>query len=86
MFGELLNIVRKHKGITNQILGDGIMAVFGAPVRNNNHASDAVATGYSILSKIKQLAQEGKIPPIRVGIGLHWGVRQNSLFKIFHVI
>lgn len=73
VFGELLNIVRKYKGITNQILGDGIMAVFGAPVKSDRHIQNAVTAGYSILDKIKELATEDKIPPIRLGIGLHSG-------------
>lgn len=73
VFGELLNIVRTHKGITNQILGDGIMAVFGAPVASNMHATNAVKAGYAILGKIKELGEEGKIPRIRLGVGLHSG-------------
>ena len=73
VFGELLDIIRRFKGITNQILSDGIMAVFGAPVTTTDHASNAVAAGYAILNKIKELTDEGKIPPIRLGIGLNSG-------------
>ncbi len=73
VFGNLIEIVKDHKGITNQILGDGIMAVFGAPVATNIHAANAVGAGYAILTKIKELAEEGKIPKIRIGIGLHSG-------------
>jgi len=73
VFGELIEIVKNHKGITNQILGDGIMAVFGAPVATNIHAANAVAAGYAILNKVKELAEVGKIPKIRIGIGLHSG-------------
>lgn len=73
VFSELIDIVRQHKGITNQILGDGIMAVFGAPVITPDHASNAVSAGFAILEKIKDLAEEGKIPPIRIGIGLNSG-------------
>jgi len=73
VFGELIEIVRKNKGITNQILGDGIMAVFGAPVTTTDHAFNAVTAGYAILDKIKELADKGKIPHIRIGIGLNSG-------------
>jgi class 3 adenylate cyclase/putative methionine-R-sulfoxide reductase with GAF domain len=73
VFGELIDIVRKNKGITNQILGDGIMAVFGAPVTTTDHAINAVTAGYAILDKIKELADKGKIPRIRIGIGLNSG-------------
>ena len=73
VFGELIKIVRKQKGIVNQILGDGIMAVFGAPVTSKSHSTRAVQAGYDILKKVKQLADLEKIPPIRLGIGLHRG-------------
>ena len=73
IFGELLNTIREHRGITNQILGDGIMAVFGAPVQNNTHILDAVKAGYALLDKINELNELKKIPPTRIGIGLHTG-------------
>jgi class 3 adenylate cyclase len=73
VFSELIEIVRKNNGITNQILGDGIMAVFGAPVESNSHIVDAVASGYSIIGKVNELFEKNRIPQIRVGIGLHCG-------------
>ncbi len=73
VFGEIMEIVRNHKGITNQILGDGIMAVFGAPIATDIHAKNAVAAGFDILDIIKELGESGKIPKIRIGIGLHNG-------------
>jgi len=73
VFSALINIVRAHKGIVNQILGDGIMAIFGAPLVNDTHVIDAVNASYAMLEVINELSEEGKIPPIRVGIGLHTG-------------
>jgi adenylate cyclase len=73
VFSELINIVRANKGIINQIVGDGIMATFGAPVFFTSHITDAVNAGYSMIGKIRELGEEGKIPPIKVGIGLHTG-------------
>ncbi len=73
VFSELINIVRAHKGIVLQILGDGIYAVFGAPLVNETHVVDAVNASYAMLEKTKELSEDGKIPPIRVGIGLHTG-------------
>lgn len=73
VFGELINIVRANKGIVNQILGDGILAVFGAPIANETHIEDAIKAGHAMIEKTKQLSDMGEIPPIRVGIGLHSG-------------
>ena len=73
VFGELIEIVRINKGVVLQLLGDGIMAVFGAPKTDTRHAEQAVKAGFSMINKIKQLSIEGKIPEIRVGIGLNSG-------------
>jgi len=73
VFGELITIVRDHRGIVLQILGDGIYAVFGAPVLNETHVKDAVDASFAILQKCHELSEEGSIPPIKVGIGLHTG-------------
>lgn len=73
VFSELINIVRENNGHVNQALGDGIMAIFGAPVETETHASDAVKAGFAMIKKTKELGDEGKITPIRVGIGLHSG-------------
>lgn len=73
VFGEVIEIIRAHRGITNQILGDGVMATFGAPVENETNARDAVAAGFAILRRIETLAAGGRIPQIRIGIGIHAG-------------
>ena len=73
VFSELIDIVREHKGIVLQILGDGIMAVFGTPVVNKDHAANAVDAGYAMVQKVEELGDSGRIPSIRVGIGLNTG-------------
>ena len=73
VFGALIDIVRIHKGVILQLLGDGLMAVFGAPVEDPNHQQHAVNASFDMLQKIEDLATNGSIPKIRVGIGLHAG-------------
>jgi class 3 adenylate cyclase len=73
VFSELINIVREHQGIVSQILGDGIMAIFGAPVAIKDHLNSAVNAGYTMIQRIQELGDSGKIPSIRVGIGLNTG-------------
>lgn len=73
VFSELIDIVTENRGIVSQILGDGIMAVFGAPVKNRNHASNAVNAGYQMVESVQRLGIEKKIPPIKIGIGLNSG-------------
>ena len=73
VFDVLIRIVLRHGGIINQLLGDGLMATFGAPVARQGHAADAVRAGLEMLAAVATLVDEGTIPPIRVGIGLHSG-------------
>jgi class 3 adenylate cyclase len=40
----MVPVIRKHRGLLNKFLGDGIMYFFGAPKANPQHAYDAVAS------------------------------------------
>jgi len=73
ILGEYINLVRENRGIVLQILGDGILAVFGAPIETPNHPLDAVKAGFSMIKKTTELSDTGQIPEIRIGIGLHTG-------------
>lgn len=73
VFGEVIEIIQAHHGIINQILGDGVMASFGAPVPSDHHAPDAVAAGFEVLRAVQDLGASGRIPAVRIGIGLHSG-------------
>ena len=73
VFSNLIDILEENNGIVLQMLGDGLMALFGAPTVKPDHALDAVNASFSILDAIQKLANEGKIPKIRIGIGLNSG-------------
>ncbi len=72
-FGPVLDIINQHRGVVNQILGDGIMATFGAPSPNPLHADMAFQAALKILEKVKQLCATGVIPETKVGMGIHSG-------------
>ena len=75
-FGAMEPIVTKHNGIINKFIGDAIMAVFGEPIQDENHAVDAVKCGYEMLEQVKALdkkwTEEGK-PGIKIGVGVNTG-------------
>ncbi|MGB0522009.1 MAG: adenylate/guanylate cyclase domain-containing protein [Flammeovirgaceae bacterium] len=73
IFGELMNIVREYGGTVNQLLGDGMLAIFGAPIVNDTHVKDAIAAGFAMIERVEQLGNEGKIHPVKIGIGVHTG-------------
>ncbi|MEM9023689.1 MAG: adenylate/guanylate cyclase domain-containing protein [Bacteroidota bacterium] len=73
IFSPIMSIVHRYNGITNQVLGDGIMATFGAPMADHNHPENAYSAALEMLETIEQLAKDGHIQPTRIGIGMHTG-------------
>ncbi len=73
LFCPLIEIINDHNGILNQIMGDGFMATFGAPVKDPDHTLKAVISGLEMLETIEKMVDRGTIPPTRVGIGVHTG-------------
>ncbi|MFI5135445.1 MAG: adenylate/guanylate cyclase domain-containing protein, partial [Chitinophagales bacterium] len=73
LFGNLIDIVNKHSGIINQIMGDGFMATFGAPLSHGNDCRHAVDAALEILDWTQRACNEEFIHPTRLGIGIHYG-------------
>jgi adenylate cyclase len=65
-------VVRRH-GIVNKFLGDGFMAVFGAPIAEGNPCASAVDAALDVLDRVGKLADDGLIPPTRIGMAIHVG-------------
>ena len=72
-FAITIDAINDHQGIINKFLGDGFMAVFGAPLDDERAAHNAVAAAEAILAGIAEGIASGALPPIRIGIGLHAG-------------
>jgi adenylate cyclase len=73
LWSSTVEAVNDHGGIVNKFLGDGFLAVFGAPLSQENDCRNAIAAARRIVSEVERLAAEGQIPPTRVGIALHAG-------------
>lgn len=75
-FTEMEPIITKYNGIINKFIGDAVMAVFGEPIQDKNHAQNAVKCAYAMLQKVKELqkkwVEEGK-PKIDIGVGIATG-------------
>ena len=54
----MMEAVHRYEGTVNQVLGDGIMALFGAPLAHEDHAVRACYAALAIQSSIKQYSQE----------------------------
>lgn len=65
--------VQRQGGIVNKYLGDGLMAIFGAPETQDDHARRAVRTALNLIDIARRLNQTGKFPGLEIGCGIHGG-------------
>jgi adenylate cyclase len=72
VFEILVDIVDRHNGIVNKFLGDGLLAIFGAPIDDPLEAANAVAAAREMLSAM-EARNAGDPWPVRLGIGIHVG-------------
>ena len=71
-FAVLVEILDRHGGIVNKFLGDGFLALFGAPFEAEDPAHRAVAAAREMLAAMKRI-NDGSSWPLRIGIGIHFG-------------
>jgi adenylate cyclase len=72
----MFDAIGSHGGVVNQMIGDGLMALFGAPLPLKNCARNAVAAALEMVELIQQFNLErntAKKPPIHIGIGVATG-------------
>jgi adenylate cyclase len=71
-FAVLVDILDRHGGIVNKFLGDGFLALFGAPFEAGNAAHHAVAAAREMLEANARV-NDATSWPLRIGIGIHVG-------------
>ena len=65
----MLDSVHRFEGTVNQMMGDGIMALFGAPIAHEDHAARACFAAHEIQKSIKKNPESG----LNIRVGLHSG-------------
>ena len=71
-FAVLVDILDRHGGIVNKFLGDGFLALFGAPLAADDAAHRAVAAAREMLAANDRVNKSTSWP-LRIGIGIHIG-------------
>ena len=78
-FDPITEIVLAHGGTIDKYMGDCVMAFWGAPADDPDHARHAVEAAQAILAAMPDIdrrvraAFEGDLPAIRIGIGVNSG-------------
>lgn len=73
---EMTEIIQKHNGTIIEFIGDGIMALFGAPIFYENHAENCVEAAVEMQSRmvsINEWNEAHNYPQIEMGIGINTG-------------
>jgi adenylate cyclase len=75
-FEVMVDTIFKYEGTLDKFLGDGIMALWGAPVRHPEDAVRSVSCAlemWQVLAQLNQRRQARGLHPLEVGIGIHTG-------------
>jgi adenylate cyclase len=75
-FTRMTDCILAERGTLDKYIGDGIMAIFGAPVALPDHAERACRAALTMVAAVEQMGQkqaaEGR-EPFRIGIGINTG-------------
>lgn len=72
----MFDAISGHGGVVNQMIGDGLMAIFGAPLPLPDHAAASVRAALEMIEMIELFGaerSEAGRAPIRIGIGIATG-------------
>ena len=75
-FSRMVHVVFEHRGTLDKFVGDAVMALFGAPLDDPDHAEHAVQAALAMLKELEELnrgwAAEGR-PTLAIGVGVNTG-------------
>jgi adenylate cyclase len=76
-FTRMVDIVFAHQGTLDKFVGDMVMALFGAPVDDPQHAEHAVQAALAMTAELAKLNEkwksEGRFSELDIGIGINTG-------------
>ncbi len=74
--GAMADVIGEYRGSINEFIGDAILAVFGAPVLQEDHPERAVACAIAMqraMGRVNAALAEHGLPALEMGIGVHTG-------------
>jgi class 3 adenylate cyclase/tetratricopeptide (TPR) repeat protein len=73
---RMMDAVHRYEGTVSQVLGDGIMALFGAPIAHEDHALRACYAALAMQAAMREYTEEVRRThglELRIRVGLHSG-------------
>ncbi len=70
-------VIHDQRGTIDKYMGDAIMAFWGAPLKDRDHAQHALEAGLLMIDRLKELNKAfraRKWPEIRIGVGINTGM------------
>ncbi len=75
-FSDMTEVIFDHDGTLDKFIGDAIMAFWGAPIKSQNHARQAIDSAIDMHYRLQQtnaVLVTKEYPRIEIGIGIHTG-------------
>jgi class 3 adenylate cyclase len=75
-FSIMVEVIHKYRGTVIEFLGDGILAIFGAPVAYANHTDSAVACSLEMqiaMDEVNEWNIKNNYPALEMGVGINTG-------------
>jgi len=72
----MTKIVMNNKGTLDKFIGDAVMAIYGAPIKQDAQAAQACTSAVEMITSLKQINEEwtkSNLPNIDIGIGINTG-------------
>jgi class 3 adenylate cyclase len=72
----MVEVISRYEGTIDEIIGDAILVIFGAPVSCEDHAAKAVACGLAMqlaMTEVNRRLAEKGAAEVEMGIGIHTG-------------
>jgi adenylate cyclase len=75
-FTAMIEVILAHRGMVTDFIGDGILAIYGAPTDDSEHAWHAVVTALDMQTALRRLNQRWQTAggvPLAMGVAVHTG-------------
>ena len=89
----MTRVIHKNRGTIDKYMGDAIMAFWGAPMNDPQHAHHALYAAFDMMRELKVMQQEFRDkgwPEVNIGIGLNTGVmnvgNMGSEFRVAYTV